>query len=216
VNLRKKILNLYAGVGGNRKFWSNNYEITSVELDEDIAKIYKDFFPNDKVVVDDAHQYLLDHHKEFDFVWSSPPCPSHSRINTLLINGKNIKPRYPDMKLYEEILFLKHFFKGKWVVENVRSYYKPLIVPQEIQRHYFWSNFHITDNGKKSVKVMNDRGSTLQRKMENIGIVIKNFHNYKRDKRTIINNCIEPELGLHILKLAMEQFSPEQLPLFKG
>jgi len=72
-----KILNLYCGIGGNRKLWGDEHEITAVEHDPNIAKIYQDFFPNDKMIVGDAHQYLLDHYKEFDFIWSSPPCPSH-------------------------------------------------------------------------------------------------------------------------------------------
>ena len=124
-----KALNLYAGIGGNRKLWQN-VEVTAVELNPDIALIYQDFFPDDKVIVADAHQYLLEHFKEFDFVWSSPPCPSHSQMGRLraLSDCKGTgtyksKPRYPDMKLYEEILLLKHYFKGKWCVENVIAYY---------------------------------------------------------------------------------------------
>jgi len=138
-----KILNLYAGIGGNRKLLGDDHEITAVEIEPDIAKIYQDFFPKDKVVVADAHQYLLDNFKEFDFIWSSPPCQSHSKTNFFL-KGQGIL-RYPDMNLYQEILFLKYFFKGKYVVENVNGYYKPLIQPQVIGRHYFWANFQISD-----------------------------------------------------------------------
>jgi DNA (cytosine-5)-methyltransferase 1 len=48
------------------------------------------------------------------------------------------------MILYEEILFLQYNAKCKWVVENVKPYYKPLIEPTAfIQRHMFWSNFNI-------------------------------------------------------------------------
>lgn len=68
-----KILNLYAGIGGNRKLWGDEHEITAVEYDPKIAEIYQKFFPNDKVIVTDAHQYLLEHFQEFDFIWSSPP-----------------------------------------------------------------------------------------------------------------------------------------------
>jgi DNA (cytosine-5)-methyltransferase 1 len=133
-----KILNLYAGIGGNRKLWGDEHEITAVENEQYIADVYKQFYPNDTVIVADAHQYLLDHFHEFDFIWSSPPCPTHSRMRLSLTKSK---PVYPDMKLYEEILFLKHFFKGNWVVENVTPYYKPLIEPvAEIERHYVWSN----------------------------------------------------------------------------
>lgn len=59
-----KILNLYAGIGGNRKLWGDSHEITAVEIDPEIAKIYHDFFPQDKVIVADAHQYLLDHFQD--------------------------------------------------------------------------------------------------------------------------------------------------------
>lgn len=39
-----KICNLYCGIGGNRKLWSDNHEIIAVENNPDIAKIYQDFF----------------------------------------------------------------------------------------------------------------------------------------------------------------------------
>ena len=52
----KKVLNLYAGIGGNRKLWEN-VDVTAVEINPNIANIYNDFFPNDKIIVDDAHQY---------------------------------------------------------------------------------------------------------------------------------------------------------------
>ncbi len=45
-----KILNLYAGIGGNRAIWGNNHEITAVELDPEIAKAYLDRFPSDTVI----------------------------------------------------------------------------------------------------------------------------------------------------------------------
>jgi len=136
-----KVLNLYAGIGGNRKLWTD-VEVTAVEFNPQIAAIYQDFFPNDKVIVADAHQYLLDHFKEFDFIWTSPPCQTHSKLN---FSGKSrgSEFKFPDMKLYEEIILLKTFFKGKFIVENVKGYYKPLIKPKENRRHYFWSNFHI-------------------------------------------------------------------------
>src|SRR3990167_9844360 len=123
-----KILNLYAGIGGNRKLWGSNHEITAIEIDEEIAKIYQDYFPKDKVIIADAHEYLREHFEKFDFIWASPPCSSHSNVRK--ITYQQNKPIYPDMKLYEEILFLQGYFKGKWIVENVISWYNPLIKPQ--------------------------------------------------------------------------------------
>ena len=208
-----KILNLYAGIGGNRKLWGNDHEITAVEYDENIAAIYKDFFPNDEVLIEDAHDYLLNHYEEYDFIWSSPPCPTHSRINTLLNTKETFKIKYPDMKLYEEIILLQKWFKGKYVVENVMSYYEPLIQPQISGKHYFWSNFDIPIFSSSSRKnVRNNKGSTLKKKMEDKGLIIENFYNYKGDKRTLLNNAIEGELGLAILESSQQE---KQLNIFK-
>ncbi len=139
-----KILNLYACLGGNRYKWNEvkeDIEVTAVELDPEAARLYQERFPNDTVIIADAHQYLLDHYKEFDFIWSSPPCPTHSRL--VQSNKNKIKMKYPDMKLYEEILLLKHLYNGKYVIENVIPYYEPLIPAQKRHRHLYWTNFNL-------------------------------------------------------------------------
>ena len=124
-----KILNLYCGIGGNRKLWNGKeHEITAIEFDERISNIYKDLYPSDTVIVGDAHEYLLNHYEEYDFIWASPPCPTHSVTNHFL-NAQGVR-RYPDMNLYGEIILLQTFFKGKYVIENVKPYYKPLIEAQ--------------------------------------------------------------------------------------
>ena len=189
-----KILNLYAGIGGNRKNWGDRHKVVAVEFDPVIASIYKENFPYDEVVVGDAHQYLLDHYKEFDFIWSSPPCPSHSRMR---LNHK-VKI-YPDMSLYQEIIFLRTFFKGKFLVENVIPYYEPLINPtKKLHRHCFWSNFDIEDLETEKLgtcKIGKER-EFLQQKF---GF---NLDKYKGvDKRKVLRNCVTPELGMHILNM---------------
>jgi DNA (cytosine-5)-methyltransferase 1 len=136
-----KILNLYACLGGNRYKWGNEHEITAVEWDKELASLYQERFPNDKVIVADAHQYLLDHYKEFDFIWSSPPCPTHSRL--VQSNKNKIKMKYPDMSLYQEIIFLDKLYNGKYVVENVIPYYEPLIPAKKRHRHLYWCNFNL-------------------------------------------------------------------------
>ena len=147
---KMKVLNLYACLGGNRYKWDEvakeaniNLEVTAVELDPEAARLYQERFPNDIVIVTDAHQYLLDHFKEFDFIWSSPPCPSHSRARFWSSSNYDTTTDaiYPDMMLYQEILFLQHYFKGQYVVENVIPYYEPLIQAQKKGRHLYWCNF---------------------------------------------------------------------------
>ena len=130
-----KILNLYSGIGGNRTLWGDQHEITSVELNEKIANKYNLLYPNDNIIIADAHEYLLDNYKEYDFIWSSPPCQTHSRTNHFTQSIRK-RPVYPSMKLYQEIIFLQNFYKGKFCVENVISYYEPLIKPTQIGRHY--------------------------------------------------------------------------------
>jgi len=207
-----KILNLYAGIGGNRKNWGNEHEIVAVEIEKDIAKIYQDFFPNDKVIVTDAHQYLLDHFKEFDFIWSSPPCPSHSVCNHFL-KGQGII-RYPDMALYQEIIFLKHFFKGRWVVENVKPYYEPLIPPQFIGRHAFWCNFLISPyNVDYQIGTMNRQASKESQRKAIIREAqipeLTDLHGLKdfkvKNKRQVLRNCVLPKIGLHVFQEAFKE-----------
>ena len=191
-----KVLNLYAGIGGNRKLWQD-VEVTAIEWDKDIAAIYKDYFPDDMVVIADAHQYLLDHYKEFDFIWSSPPCPTHSKLRYL-----QKKKVYPDIKIYQEILMLKHWFKAKWIVENVIPYYEPLIIPTaNLHRHIFWSNFPITYFKTKQLKTGKAK-KERQLLQKEFGF---NLDRYKDvDKRLLLRNCVNPKLGLHIFNCGLK------------
>ena len=191
-----KILNLYAGIGGNRKLWGDEHEVTAVELNPSIAKIYQDFFPNDKVIIGDAHQYLLDHFKEFDFIWSSPPCPSHSRVR--FINQIQNKPIYPEMSLYQEIIFLQNYFKGMFVVENVIPFYEPLIPGKKCGRHLFWTNFIIAD---KTFPTESHSSSIATKIAKRKGIT----SNFKiKNKVKVIRNAVNPELGLHVFRCAFK------------
>jgi len=197
-----KILNLYAGIGGNRKLWGDEHKITAIENVKEIAKIYQDFFPNDKVVIADAHQYLLEHFKEFDFIWSSPPCQTHSSFrHNICVKFRGTKPEYPDMAMYQEIIFLQKHFQGKWAVENVKPYYEPLIKPTaELQRHLFWTNFGIKKTEFKKDKIRTAQIPDLQQLhgFDLAGYKIKN-------KRQVLRNCVLPELGLHIFKEAFRE-----------
>lgn len=197
-----KVLNLYAGLGGNRRHWTG-VEVTAVELDESIAKYYSDNYPNDKVVISDAHDYLLNHYSEFDFIWSSVNCPSHSRARFWSSKpNRKVKPVFPDMKLYEEILFLRHYFNGKWLVENVKPFYTVLVRPTiEIGRHLFWSNFTISQINTGEADIKN---GNIQEWQELHGVDISKYSfNQRRDK--VLRNCVHPDLGLHVFNCAFKK-----------
>lgn len=209
-----KVLNLYCGIGGNRALWGTEHDITSVELNPEIAEIYRSFFPEDTLIVGDAHQYLLDHYQEFDFIWCSPPCPSHSRSRFWGMN-RGYKPIYPDMKLYEEILLLRHYFKGKYCVENVIPFYEPLISAQKVGRHLYWANFHISDIETKSLSHIQNSLSLLENHF-GFNLKDKKYTTNDKDKRVLLRNCVEPEVGLHILKASLKEdlvlFNPPLTP----
>lgn len=196
------VLNLYAGLGGNRKLWIDCH-VTAVELDPKIAAMYKRFYPDDDLVIDDAHGYLLKHYQDFDFIWSSPPCQSHSRM---IRGGRNRKPRYPDLALYEEILLLQHNFGGKWVVENVIPFYEPLVTPQRIGRHMLWSNFDIPSFTPPQFKGFIKRQNLSAKKdlQDWLGIHYDEniYYGNNHCPTQILRNCVHPEVGLRIFEAA--------------
>lgn len=195
-----KILNLYAGIGGNRKLWGDEHEVTSVEYNEKIAEVYKNQYPNDTLIIGDAHEYLRLNYKDFDFIWTSPPCQSHSSFrHNICVRFRGTEAHYPDMKLYEEILFLKHHFEGLWVVENVKPYYKPLIEAQKVQRHLFWSNFTIPDTEMKGDVIRTAQIPDLEKHhgFDLSGYKIPN-------KRQVLRNCVYPELGKYVFDCAFK------------
>lgn len=196
-----KILNLYAGIGGNRKLWSDEHDITAVELVPEIAEIYKDLYPNDTVIVGDAHEYLRQHFREFDFIWASPPCPTHSVLQMARYYDEKLK--YPDMTLYQEIIWLQTFFKGKWVIENVKPYYKPLIGPSFIiDRHYFWSSHFIFTNqfNNNFSSIRNDNNA-----MEKAYGFDLSKYKGKTEIRKVLRNCVVPEIGKYVFEKISEQ-----------
>ena len=195
-----KVLNLYSGLGGNRRLWTD-VEVTAIEIREDIAKVYSDYFPDDKLIITDAHQYLLEHYQEFDFIWSSPPCQTHSRVRMWSFKNNNkVEKKYPDMSLYQEIIFLQSFAKCKWVIENVNPYYHLLINPSiRLGRHLFWSNFFINNFKIKEADI--NRG--VRSEWEQLhGFDISGYKFLSRTDQ-ILRNCVHPETGLHILNQAL-------------
>lgn len=198
-----KILNLYAGIGGNRKLWGDGHEVTAIEYNEEIANIYSKFFPNDNVIVTDAHEYLAKHWREFDFIWSSPPCQSHSKVRMMASKAGSYDAVMPNMNLWSEIIFLQNFTKNtdiKFVVENVKPYYEPLVKPtQTIGRHLFWSNIEIPEITIKDGLSHNERGSSKTGFFDLSGFKTK----HRKDQ--IIRNSVDPEIGNYIISLLTDK-----------
>jgi DNA (cytosine-5)-methyltransferase 1 len=160
-----KILNLYAGIGGNVEMLGDEHEITAIEYDDEIAHIYKERFPHHRVIVDCARVQMIHNFSEYDIIWASPPCPTHSRARYWGWSKK--APVLPDMQLWQVIIFLKHHFDGKWVVENVNPYYEPLIQPTaKIGRHLFWANFRIPYLEHKSSDIRKLSGTSFKDKLD--------------------------------------------------
>ena len=218
-----KVLNLYACLGGNRYKWNEvceNIDVTAVELDPYLAELYKERFPDDEVIVGDAHQYLLEHFKEYDFIWSSPPCPTHSRARYW--NASNYdtatEPVYPSMTLYQEILFLQHYYKGKYCVENVIPYYTPLIPAQERGRHLYWTNFKLPSK-------LSSRNMSMKKGPKEVKRLIQyheyDFTRYKGSQRInkIARNLVDYEAGKTIFQTAFNihvDNNRQQLDIFQN
>ncbi|AFH22484.1 hypothetical protein OSG_eHP27_00160 [environmental Halophage eHP-27] len=211
------ILNLYAGIGGNRRLWGDEPNVTAVEYNQEIADAYQEYHPDDEVVVADAHEYLEKHYEEYDFIWSSPPCPTHSKLQKTAVAAAkqgntgaiqhNKQAEYPDMNLYEEIIFLDHFFDGKFVVENVMPYYNPLIEPQKLGRHCFWANFPIQSPEEEieGVGITDVENADQEQMAQQLGFdfdKLPNPQNYGRFK--VLKNCITPEIGKVLLESALD------------
>ena len=207
-----KILNLYACLGGNRYKWNEvkeDIEVTAVELDSECARLYQERFPDDTVIIADAHQYLLDHYKEFDFIWASPPCPTHSRLQIAL--KTRVKMKYPDMKLYQEIIFLDTFFNGKYCVENVIPFYEPLIPAKKRGRHLYWTNFNLPN-------ILSDKKNPDFTRVKSQIEVMSKYHDYdftkykgKQPTSKMANNLVYYEDGKTIFETMLGVVKKEDI-----
>lgn len=189
-----KILNLYSGIGGNRMMWGDEHQITSIEYDSKIAHIYSQLFPGDELIIADAKEYLLNNYKDFDLIWASPPCQSHSRARLW-------EPKFIDLSLYQIIIFLQNHFDGAWVVENVIPYYEPLIKPNSvISRHNFWSNINLNDILISKKEQISIETAKVEDFAKYYNIDLNNIEFKKGTKKVqIFRNMVEPEIGKLIL-----------------
>jgi DNA (cytosine-5)-methyltransferase 1 len=208
-----RILNLYAGLGGNRRLWTG-HEITAVEIRKDIAAVYTDYYSDDTMIIGDAHKFLLENYFRFDFIWSSPPCQTHSRAALWAHkNDMKVQKHYPDMCLYQEIIFLKNYFKGLFVIENVIPFYDTLIKPSVmLGRHLIWSNFRIHNIDVQDA----DIHEMSMKKLQKFHSIDLDGYRLNSRKDQLLRNCVSSETGLHILDCATGKYKSKsnQLIIF--
>ena len=114
------------------------------------------------------------------------------------------------MKLYEEIIFLTHYFKGKFVIENVIPFYKPLIQGKERNRHLYWTNFNLPN-------IVSKRKNPDLSRTKDLVSVLSKFHDYDFKKykgsqpvQKMARNLVDYEAGKTILETAMNIQKQEQ------
>ena len=96
------------------------------------------------------------------------------------------------------------------MIENVKSYYEPLIQPQVSGRHYFWANFLIPKlkyekqigrmNGKKSDLGGDAQWKIRQNNLDKLGFDLSKYDYPDKDK--LLRNCVAPEIGKAIFDSA--------------
>jgi DNA (cytosine-5)-methyltransferase 1 len=129
----------------------------------------------------------------------------------MAISGQNRTRRFPDMRLYEEIVYLRQFCSSWWIVENVKPYYGALLEPTTVGRHLFWSNFEFTADDVPRPKGFIQQTKVTKQDLhdwldihfeKNIyykwtdaeGVLHKNHCPFQ-----ILRNAVHPKLGLQIL-----------------
>jgi len=210
--MKIELLNGWAGIGGNtHKLDRNKYNITHVEINQEIAQANQKLHPKDTVIQSDAKQFLVENYQDFDYIWASPPCPSHSSIAKAGAKNGQYSAKMPDMSLYSVIIFLDEYFEGDWTVENVKPFYERLdeqerqkadsmqrVIPpaEDSNRHLFWSSHEVPQtsvprsgfNKKNNEELMDWLGIRVHRSFETV------------EKRKVLRNCVHPEIGKAIVE----------------
>lgn len=202
-----RILNLESGLGGNVNLIDDlEHEIVNVELEPKIYEVHKFRKPNQVHILGDSSEYLLKNYKDFDFIWTSPPCQTHSKMNKAT---RHNTIRFVDPMLIQRIIFLKHWYKGKYVVENVTPYYEPYPGYQKLGRHLFWTNFEIKPFEMPEQPKGFINMATIEAKktmMDWLGIHYeKNIYYGKNHCPVqILRNCVHPVIGKNIFDQAFK------------
>lgn len=145
-----KVLDLFCGIGGwSDGFAIEGFEVIGVEINPNIAKLYKH-----PVIIQDINTLDGKQFKDYDVIVGSPPCRDFSIFAKRF--GKTWKKNPPDpqqgLKLIHEFIRVVQEAKPKyWIMENVPGlipYFKPprfttYLEPPEKQqmRRSFWGVF---------------------------------------------------------------------------
>ena len=122
------------------------------------------------------------------------------------------------MMLYQEIIFLQHYFEGKYCVENVIPYYEPLIPARKRGRHLYWTNFNLPNNiaERSMTGVIGVANDELNKLCEFHNIDVSSYKGEQR-KTKIARNLVDFEVGKTILETALNVISSnknQQLSLY--
>jgi DNA (cytosine-5)-methyltransferase 1 len=200
---KKTLYNGCAGFGANTHLLNRKeVDVTHTEMFQDIANVNRLLHPDDEVIVADTFQHFQENHEKYNFAWFSVNCQGHSKMVKATRHNVNKIP--PVTELYGLIIFLTHFYKGDWVVENVVPFYKPLIEPTlRVGRHLFWSNkplFGIEDVKRPTgfINKATKKGADELKKW--LGLEFEWYVYYKGNHcpAQTLRNCVHPKLGVQI------------------
>lgn len=216
-----RILNLFAGIGGNRTLWGDEHEITAVEWDNAIAVIYHQRFPDDGIVVEDALEYMMKHAHEYDLICASPVCITHSRAQSRPSVGYRVSD-FTGLYGWANLYDIK--YQGLYVWENVVStYHKRFRFPKptvKLGRHLFWANFEIppkkfprlfateTYIGSDGKKHNGGLADLKIKQLLDLHQIPFNFSHPR--KRSILRNCVDYRIGKYILECAERVWDPQK------
>lgn len=121
-------------------------------------------------------------------------------MQNLRVKGYGDKPKFPDGKLFEEVVFLQNWCEVPFVVENVIPYYKQWIAgAQKIGRHLYWANFPIAELPHE--KQENLRKVQIPELQALHGIDLSAYK--LSNRRQVLRNMVPPRVGLHIFDSMM-------------
>lgn len=179
-----KFLNTFAGVGGNTELLDRDkFEVTHIELYSKPTRYLEENFPNDIVLRKNAWRYIPENFRDYDIVWASPSCKTHSRARVFQLSDRYVNGNFelPDERLWMLIKWLKVFGSRMiWIVENVIPFYTSIEIPTAlVGRHLVWSNKRIGDKSFEADQ-----------------IIYKQKGSFDRDR-------MNPEIGKYIIEQAI-------------